>query len=197
MSVLRNYAQRNNNRTQILPSFVGEVSSDVLASISGAAVYRLDIPNVQNTGGIYYVDLNGVDTSGNLLNFSGQIVPLQPGTSINTIHFVIQPIVSASSYPGVEFTIFFKNIPQNIFSGIPFVSIGIVSSETFLPIPYILSPPFPPFLSGDMNSPGDQSITFKSDGFRFSVVSSGPAGWLGLPALLSILTFYAVYSSGP
>ena len=195
MSTLRTYAQRNNNTTQILPRLIGEVPTGIV-NISGAAIYRLDIPRIQNTGGIYYVDLNGVDTSGHLLTLSGIIYPLQPGgiSSINTITFVINPLVSASSYPGLELTIFFKNIPENRFSNLPFLSIGIVSPENFIPIPYILSPPFPPFFSGDTISSGNQSITVKSDGSRFSVVASGPAGWLGLPALLSILTFYSIYA---
>jgi hypothetical protein len=56
------------------------------------------------------------------------------------------------------------------------------------PIPYIVSPPFPSVLAENINP----SITFKSDGTTFNVVASGPAGWMGVPALSVILAAYSL-----
>jgi hypothetical protein len=192
-SVKRGYAQRNhnvthNNLTQLVPQFV-----DILpeTDISGASLYDLTIPNVQFTNSVYYVDLSGVDLSGNLLNVDGKFYPFFPSgntnTPINIITFTVTIPVPASHYPGLEFTIFFKNIPFNRIEGIPLLTIGIIEqSYEGPPIPYIVSPPFPSAVGQNVFP----SITMKSDGTNYNVVSSGPAGWMGVPALSVVLAAY-------
>ena len=64
-------------------------------------------------------------------------------------------------------------------------------AEDTIPLPYIVSPPFPPF-AGQSISP---NITLKSNGDNFDVVASGPAGWLGVPALAAILQVYIGFIS--
>lgn len=110
------------------------------------------------------------------------------GATIPIICFVVNIETNASHYPGMEFTLFFKNVPQ-------ITTIGILTPTALtgesVPLPYILSPPIPsstPFAANRISP----SITFKSDGNNFSVVSSGPAGWLGLPAISAILAFYSL-----
>ena len=183
----RTIAQRNNNITQIVPQFV-----DILPSsdISGAALYNLNISNVQFTNGVYFVDMSGADSTGTLLDISGLFYPfvlngdtLQP---ISIVTFALNVQAAASNYPGLELTIFFKNLPLNrLFGMIPLLTIGIVINSG-IPVPYIVSPPFPSALGANISP----SITLKSDGTSFNVVSSGPAGWMGIPALSVILAAY-------
>jgi len=184
-SVSRAYNQRNNNITKIIPRFevitaTGEVD------ISGAYLYTLDLPNVPVAGGIYYVDLSGNDLSGNPINGAGRISTAGPPISI--LLFTVNQPTSPAYYPGLEFTIFFRNSPINtsIVDGTGLFTIGLVSSETKFDdpeipdiVPYILSPPFPQVFTGPKNS---QNVTFKCDGEDFNVTSSGPAGWLGVVA---------------
>jgi hypothetical protein len=188
MSVSRTFAQRNNNSTELLPTRYADNLSAL--NIQNAAIYTLNITKAQFVKGIYSVDLSGVDTSGNALNYDGSFASFQElsGNTIPIICFAINIDTVPSAYPGMEFTIFFKNLPPDI--GFPLFTIGILSSSYFIeegiPLPYIVSPPFPPF-AGAGASP---SITLKSDGNNFNVVSSGPAGWLGVPALAVILNAY-------
>lgn len=154
-------------------------------------MYNLNISKAELTNGIHYVDMNGVDTDGSLLNVDGLFYPFVPSGDtlqpISIITFNINIDASPSGYPGQEVTIFFKNLPLDRLPGIPFLTIGIMPNNgMFIPIPYIVSPPFPSVL-GQNISP---SITLKSDGTSFNVVSSGPAGWLGVPALSIILAAY-------
>jgi hypothetical protein len=192
-SVQRAYAQRNNNVTQIVPEFVEILPVFDLsgADLSGAALYNLNIPNVQYTQGVYCVDMSARDSSGNLLNVDGLFYPFFPtGTDlqpISIINFYINIGASASAYPGLELTIYFKNLPLDRLEGSPFLTIGIMASNNEgPPIPYIVSPPFPPLFGTTASS----SITLKSDGTNFNVISSGPAGWMGVPALSVILAAY-------
>lgn len=182
MSVLRSYAQRNNNVTQLVPEFVDTLD---INSFSNASIYSLTLSNVQYTGGIYFVDMSQPDKLGNSINYDGSITsPTNESFTIRNVNFIINVQTPAASYPGLEFTIFFKNIPYPTFEGNPFLSIGILSQyEDSPPIPYILCPPFPSVIAPTLN----QSITLKSDGTNFNVSSSGPAGWLGFPALISII----------
>ena len=130
--------------------------------------------------------MNDVDTDGNLLNYSGKLTSQPSNCAINAITFVLDISETAPIYPGFEFTIFFKNIPYDLIGDTynnPFTTIGLVSYNENAPIPYIFSPPFPSFLGANIFS----SVTLKSDGTAYNVVSSGPAGWLGFPAIQSIL----------
>ena len=187
-SVSRAYNQRNNNITKIVPKFeLITESGGGPNDISGAYLYTLDLPNVPVAGGVYYVDLSGNDLSGNPINGVGRLI--SNTTHISTVLFSVNPPTSPAYYPGLEFTIFFRNYPININGGVPGFTIGMVSNETKtgipdIIIPYILSPPIPQLLTGLKNS---QSITFKCDGEDFNVTSSGPAGWLGFVAFSILL----------
>lgn len=191
MSIQRAYSQRNMNLTQIIPEFDSILPNlggeGAPFDISGSAVYVLTLPKIQSTGGVFYVDLSGNDASGNLLDFSG-IVTVNTNTAY-IINFVVNVPFPASYAPGLEFTIFFKNIPYSTIpsEAPPFVTIGILSekylSQEGIPIPYIFSPPLPSFianLSENFSNSVSNSLTFKSDGTHYNIISSGPAGWLGL-----------------
>jgi hypothetical protein len=186
-SVSRAYNQRNNNITQIVPRFELITESGGPVDISSAYLYTLDLPNVPVAGGVYYVDLSGNDLSGNPINGDGLFT--SNTTNIGIVLFSVNPPTSPAYYPGLEFTIFFRNAPINIHGDTPGFTIGMVSNS--LPkigvpviIPYIMSPPAPQLLTGVKNS---QSITFKCDGEDFNVTSSGPAGWLGFVAFSILL----------
>lgn len=189
MSVQRSYASPNYmNFEQIRPIFGGILPQ---TSISGCSVYYLNIPKVGSTQ--YFVDLNGLDQSGNLLNVNGLFYPLVPDGNnyqpINIVSFIINIDISAPHIPGSEFTIFFKNMPFERLTGVPLLTLGIISSsyeEGGPPFPYIVSPPYPSIIGENIS----QSLTFKSDGTQFNIVGSGPAGWLGVPALSVILRAY-------
>ncbi len=192
MSVQRYFAQRNNNVTQIVP----EPYSDTLTfgNITNAAIYTLNISKAQFVGGIYYVDLSAPDASGNTLDFAGTFASLSDSeNTIPIVCFAVNIDTPASAYPGLEFTLSFKNIPFDSLP-FPFLTIGIISASSLagdtIPLPYIVSPPFPP-IAGQSISP---NITFKSDGDNFDVAASGPAGWMGVPALSVVL---AAYTSPP
>jgi hypothetical protein len=158
--------------------------------MAGVYLYTLNVQNVQNTGGNYFVDLSGVDMSGNLMNASGvysavpNLTPPLGGTeipSVSMIAFFINIPFDASYVPGLEFTIFFKNVPTEYMEGSPLFSIALLNASfPEAPLPYMISPPLPPLVTQfEFWNNMSQSVTFKSDGDNFSVVSSGPAGWLG------------------
>jgi hypothetical protein len=194
-SVQRRYFNRNNNLTQIVPTYLDTITYDVSGAgggfdMSGVYLYTLTVQNVQNTGGNYFVDLSGVDMSGNLINASGlysavpNLTPPLGGTEIplvSMIAFFINIPFDASYVPGLEFTIFFKNIPTEFMEGPPLFSIALLNASfPVAPLPYMISPPIPPLVTQfESWNNMSQSVTFKSDGDNFSVVSSGPAGWLG------------------
>jgi hypothetical protein len=189
MSIQRHYAQRNTNVTQLVPERYSESLS--FFNISNAAIYTINITKAQLVGGIYYIDLSQPDTSGNALDFSGTFASLSDASgTIFTVIFAVNIDTTPSAYPGLEFTLSFKNVPFESLPGIPFLTIGIISAsslaEDTIPLPYIVSPPFPPIAGQDISP----NITFKSDGDNFDVVASGPAGWFGVPALAAILNAY-------
>lgn len=195
MSVHRSFAQRNNNVTKIVP----ERFTDTLSfnNITDAVIYRLPINKAHYVGGTYYVDLSAPDAAGNALDFSGVFESIiTSGATIPIILFVIQIDTVASAYPGLEFMLSFKNMPFNesFTTSFPFPTIGILSASSFeeetIPLPYIVSPPFPQTAGLRINS----TLTYKSNGEDFDVASSGPAGWMGVPALSVIL---GAYSSPP
>lgn len=201
-SVAARYAQRNNNVTTIVPDRLGTINpTNPVVDISGCAVYDLVISTVEYTGGIYVIDLSKNDSSGNPIDFTGLFFPNQiidpSGTPIPTVAFGITVPHNPAHYPGLEFTIFFKNIPFTRFEGPTLLTIGIVDLSGG-PVPYIFSPPAIAVATGNPPEtpytpifPGvNQSITLKSDGDRFNIVSTGPAGWMGGPNLSAILSIY-------
>ena len=183
----RAYAQRNTNLTQIQPLYIGPMNN---LNVSGAAVYVLDLSSVQTkhlAQATYYVDLSDLDVSGNPVDYSGVFRFDNSGNAINIINFGVNVPLDAAYNPGFEFTIFFKNpdvsrITQGI-GPVPLLTLGLVALNG-APYPYTVSPPVPWMEA----PPGtiSQSITFKSDGTNYNVVSSGPAGWLG-PIALTVL----------
>lgn len=208
-STQRAYAQRNNNVTTLVPVPNGYAAAALppIGPDTPVALYSLNIPSVPYVGGIYIVNLSGNDSNGDPLDASGVFVSAND-ICANIITFNINtpnitpnaPSINPASYPGAEFTIFFKNFPPSIFEGpIPLFTIGIVANASASgfegpPTPYIYSPPIPFLLTEDLT----QSITMKSDGTTFSVVSSGPAGWIG-GGLLQLLVSAAgeIYGGGP
>jgi len=80
--------------------------------------------------------------------------------------FVIDPTI-AVNYPGLEFTVHFKNIPTNNgYVGVyPNATLTTSSECDFL------SP------GNTFNFFNTASLTLKSDGSKFRVISSGPVSW--------------------
>ena len=147
--------------------------------LSNVSHYHLNIPNLQNVGGVYYVDLADVDSSGNPLDFTGTV-----SNSANIINFGVDISVNAALYPGLEVTVFFRNPPDpNTLTNPPLLTLGLYSTDSDILAPYIVSPPVPWLTVPSVS----QSLTFKSDGAKFNVVSSGPAGWYGLALYFVLL----------
>lgn len=183
---MRSFAQRNNNVTQIIPQYVNYLSRQNFPSydVSGA-IYALSLPHVKDAGGVYYVDMSEVDLSGNSIDYTGRFDISGGSTYFPLVNFVLDTQLPAT--PGLEFTIFFKNIPFDRIAsegGNPLLTIGLMSGDA--PSPYILSPPVPALMGANVFP----SITFKNDGTNFNVASSGPAGWLGPFALAAVATVY-------
>lgn len=190
MSVHRSFAQRNNNVTTIIPERLDTLSFN---NITDATIYRLSINKAHYVGGSYCVDLSASDAAGNELDFSGVFQSIVTSSAtIPIILFVVEIDSNASIYPGLECPLSFKNMPflESFSTTFPFITIGIMSSSSFMeevpPMPYIVSPPFPPFLGRNATP----HLTYKSNGSHFEVASSGPAGWMGVPALSVILGAY-------
>jgi len=190
-SVTRSYAQRNNNITQIIPEFLRNSEAGGPVDISDARIYSLTLPNVAITGGVFYVDLAGNDLTGNPIDGAGRITPGIGANSASIVLFVVNQPTNPMYYPGLEYTIFFRNLPINITGAgpLPLFTIGMLSdmpqfNDPPNVIPYILSPLIPYVLTAATNS---QSITYKSDGEDFNVTGSGPAGWLGIGAFIYLL----------
>ena len=179
-SVQTKYAQRNNNLVQIIPDNVDTITTSVpFFEMSNVAAYSLTLPNVNYAANTYYVDLGGKDSEGQVLNSAGTFASTGGvNGETNMIVFGINVPFNPAYGPGVEFTIFFKN-PQLI---TPLYSVGLVNFDG-APFPEIVSPPIPLLMGPDISL----SLTFKSDGTKYNVVSSGPAGWLGVFALSAFL----------
>jgi hypothetical protein len=191
MSVHRSFAQRNNNVTTIVPERFPESLTEI--NITGAAIYTLRINKAHYVGGSYCVDLSAPDSDGNALDFSGVFESITvSGQTIPIILFAVEIDTVAAIYPGLECPLSFKNMPflESFSTTFPFITIGIMSDAAFMmeapPMPYIVSPPFPPYLGRNATP----NLTYKSNGEVFEVSSSGPAGWMGVPALSVILGAY-------
>jgi hypothetical protein len=140
MSIQRAYTQRDNNSSKLVPEFVGILPN---TDISGAAFYNLNLTNVNIAKGIYYVDMGDSDSTGNLLNLSGEFYPFVTGSSstpISIVTFAVNIDVTASSYPGLEFTIFFKKLPINRLSGPPFLRLALCQFIKVVLLYHILFP---------------------------------------------------------
>lgn len=184
-SVQKKYAQRNNNLIKIVPRYETAIGADSPFGGPGfymdnIPVYVLSLPTVQYTGGTFYVDLAENDTAGNPIRNSGRFTTSgDSNVYSNMILFALDVPFNPAYGPGLDFTIFFKNVQ---FDNIPLLSIGLVSLDG-IPFPEIISPLLPQLIAPNISN----NLTFKSDGTKYNVVSSGPAGWLGAFAYITIL----------
>lgn len=195
------FAQRNNNLTKLVPvyEFPPLTYEYPFIDVSNCPIYTLNLPDTQHIGGIYNVDLSDVDSNGLPIDLSGLVTTTGPAISkrgMSIIGFNVNITTPASLYPGQEFTIFFKNIPTflnglpSYYGKIPSLTICIfLIVDEAPPIPYILSPPGPS-LVGSIFANKSISITYKSDGENFNIVSSGPAGWFGQPAFAGLIEIF-------
>ena len=157
-------------------------------------IYKLEINDAQYNKGNYVVNLANNDSAGNPINFDGRFADINDTNSLAIAGFVPVINTSASAYPGLEFTITFRNV-QAFIDPPSLPTIGIISpafltnnSEEYPPIPYIYSPPLPPLFAPRINP----NIIMKSDGEVFEVVASGSAGWFGYFALAAILSIIPI-----
>lgn len=144
---------------------------DISINTTSVAVYILTMPS-KYIGGIYEVDMNGVDSSGNPLNLTGNFDA--NGRNLPNIQFVVDTSYSPRSYPGEEFTIIFNGT-----GGQQFLTIGLRDNGPALP--YIFSNPF------NNTTSLANSVTFKTSGGSINVISSGPSGWVDYVALYAYL----------
>lgn len=193
-SVQSRYAQRNNNNIQVIPEYVSNTTAaGVFLDFSDVATYVIPMPDVQNSGGIFYVDMGSVDSSNNPLDVSGLVKVHGVTNTVKSsiIVFDVSGPLPAAFCPGLEFTIFFTNIPyarlHPITIGSPpnqltygLITIAITNNK-ITHAPYVYSAILPTLFTDVI-----QSVTFKSDGKHYNIVSSGPQGWL--PAYLLRIT---------
>jgi hypothetical protein len=176
---------------QVIPTYLSTVtysnSANILGALSNVNYYSLDLKKAGTkdsfTGDVYFVDLFDVDNRGiSMYSNVGHFIPGSNGSNSNVfglMGFQVKTDFSASKAPGSEFTIFFRNVfPTNS----ALLTIGLLGSN-YTSIPYLYCPPFPTLQ--ELSDTSDSttvapSLTFKSDGYRYNVVSSGPAGWIGL-----------------
>jgi hypothetical protein len=178
---------------QVIPNYLLTTSNtnSIGTDISGVSYYSLDLKTAGAkypfSGDVFFVDLFGVDNRGSNVDVSGSWV-VQNGSNNSRsfyalVAFQVNTEVPASKAPGSEFTVFFKNvIPINS----ALLTIGLLGKATPVTdsnVPYLYSPPVPASQELYENSSEptiSPSLTFKSDGRYYQVVSSGPAGWIGL-----------------
>lgn len=183
---------------QVIPTYLSTVtysnSANILGALSNVNYYSLDLKKAGTkdsfTGDVYFVDLFDVDNRGiSMYSNVGHFIPGSNGSNSTTFFglmgFQVKTDFSASKAPGSEFTIFFRNVfPINS----ALLTIGLLGSNIYFDsnytsIPYLYCPPVPTLQ--ELSDTSDSttlapSLTFKSDGYRYNVVSSGPAGWIGL-----------------
>ena len=165
MSVQRSFAQRNNNVVDLVPvkATSGYWNGHYLLNIDprNCSTFNVDLTvlDITNTDNSF---INQVDVEGYLTNV----------TNADGIDFaiIVDPTI-ATSYPDLEFTVNFVNTNYNLDSN-TFVS--VCADATLIDDgneKYMRSP-----LRGfDWST--TQSLTFKSNGTKFTVISSGPTSW--------------------
>ena len=160
MSVQRSFAQRNNNVVNLAPG-------EKVTSGTWNNTYLLNID--PRNGSVFKVDLTGLDTIDNDLNNVDVFGKLRNEEDIPVVYFavIIDPTI-ATAYPGLEFTVNFLRGDQNANTCVD------VYPDATLTESY----------KADLLSPqrgfdlfNIQSLTMKSDGERFNVISSGPVMW--------------------
>jgi len=150
----------NNEVINIVPDYTVPYWS------SQYGVFRIDpthtsvfVADLSSAVSIYTDDVNNrVDVQGRIRNIYDK--------HFYYFAFAIDPTI-AVNYPGLEFTVYFKNIPTS--SGY----IGVYPDATL-----------ESFSGFDYLSPGNTfnffdtaSLTLRSDGLKFRVISSGPVSW--------------------
>ena len=162
MSVQRSFAQRNNNVVNLVPErpTSGYWDGYYLLNIdpTTCSIFNVDVSQLE-TDGTYRVDPT-VDRFGYTNN---NITRHRIYTAI-----ILDPTV-ASSYPGLEFTVNFVDT-----SGDNNASVSVYPTATLTTDGHIdeMISPFDGFLSSNI-----QSLTLKSNGTFFAVVSSGVTPW--------------------
>ena len=165
MSVQRSFAQRNNNVVNLVPErpTSGYWDGYYLLNIdpTTCSIFNVDVSQLE-TDGTYRVDPT-VDRFGYTNN---NITRHRIYTAI-----ILDPTV-ASSYPGLEFTVNFINTDYNLEDNNTFVSVCPDATLTGEGDEYYIHSPLYGF---DWST--TQSLTFKSNGTKFTVISSGPTSW--------------------
>jgi len=142
-SVLRYYNRRDNTTTTVIPDLSGNITIDP----RHCKIFTLDMATaVPRTGEtVEYV------------NNSGQVIT---ATNQKVYHFYLfVNINTARYYPGLEFKLFFNNLPDD-----PDAWISLDNCA-------IMSPPLALFNYRSV------SITATSDGSVFNVTATGPQAW--------------------
>ena len=161
MSVQRSFAQRNNNVVDVVPErpTSGYWEDTYLLKIdpTSCSIFNVDVSQLE-TDGTY-----GLDSTINRYGYTNtsQTVP-RIYTAI-----ILDPTV-ASRYPGLEFTVNFVVTSEND------ASVSVYPTATLTTNGHIdqMISPFYGF-----NSSNIQSLTLKSNGTFFAVVSSGVTPW--------------------
>lgn len=163
-SIKREYAQRNTNVTTVVPVINTSHTTYYNINIDPrySSVFTVDLTTITPQSGINVSTPNTSTNTGDApyLNLSNQYV----------FYFLLNLDSSmAKNYPGLEFTIFFKNARHITNAGeswISFYSKVFPTTECdIFTSRYMLS------------SYNTLSVTLRSDGDSFTVVSSGPQAW--------------------
>ena len=166
MSVQRSFAQRKNNALDLVPvmdtsGYWSEQCDNYLLKIdpTNCSVFNVDVTELD------YYNVNYF----NRITAAGYIND-ENSSNIRQVVFamIVDPTI-ATTYPGLEFTVNFLNSNSNT------LSIGIFTNATLNGNgdgAKVLSP-----IYGYLNGTRIQSLTLKSNGAKFVVVSSGPSPW--------------------
>ena len=165
MSVQRSFAQRNNNVVNLVP--------EMATSGYWYETYLLNID--PRNGSVFNVDLIPLTLTRTNLTVTNQVdvEGYLNSTSIDGIEFaiIVDPTI-AKTYPGLEFTVNFINTDYNLEDNNTFVSVCPDATLTGEGDEYYIHSPLYGF---DWST--TQSLTFKSNGSKFTVISSGPTSW--------------------
>ena len=159
MSVQRSFAQRKNNVVNLVPEMAtsGYWDGSYLLKVdpTNCSVFNVDLSGLDATP----YDINSIDSYGRIRNTNG----------VDVIWFavIVDPTIAAL-YPGLEYTVNFLRGSANSDICINVHPIATLNDSA----------------ASDMLSPQRvfrsnhiQSLTMKSNGTTFAVISSGPSLW--------------------
>ena len=174
MSVQRSFAQRNNNVVNMVPE---KATNDLSPYWNDRNAYLLKID--PRHASVFNIDVTVLDTGNNYsrsnrIDHRGILHSEVDVPKIETA-LIIDPTI-ASAYPGLEFTINFINTDYNLEDEDTSVSVCLTATLTgnrnnIGEDVFIISPIY------GYNYSIIQSITLKSIGQSFTVISSGKAPW--------------------